>query len=60
VQAGLYTAGFLSNGMTSQEGETAGIDCEVESMGFHRFTLGPARMQGLLLGFAAFNETAIR
>lgn len=60
VQAGLYTAGFLRNGMDSQTAETAATLRQVETIGFHRFTRGPARVSGLLLGFAAFDEKRIR
>ena len=59
VQAGLYTAGFLRNGMSSQEGETSAAARGVETMGMHRFTLGRTEVQGLLLGFAAFDERRI-
>src|SRR5450755_3326325 len=60
IQAGLYTMGYLKNGMTSQEAESAASAHEVETMGIHRFTLGRADVHGLLLGFAAFDEGRIR
>jgi GntR family transcriptional regulator/MocR family aminotransferase len=60
IQAGLYTAGFLRNGMTSREAETVASAHGVETMGIHRFTLGRAGVRGLLLGFAAFDEGRIR
>ena len=40
IQAGLYTAGFLRNGMDSPEAEGAAALQQVETIGFHRFTLG--------------------
>jgi GntR family transcriptional regulator/MocR family aminotransferase len=62
IQAGLYTAGFLRNGMTSKEAETLALANKVESMGLHRFTLRSpnASPEGLLLGFAGFDEAQIR
>ena len=60
IQAGLYTAGFLRNGMDSAAAEGAAAVEQVETIGFHRFTLGSARVSGLLLGFAAFDEKRIR
>jgi GntR family transcriptional regulator/MocR family aminotransferase len=60
IQAGLYTAGFLRNGMSSQQAETAASARAVETIGFHRFTLGTNAVDGLLLGFAAFDNGRIR
>jgi len=60
IHAGLYTMGLLKNGMTSLQAETAASAHEVETMGFHRFTLGRTEVRGLLLGFAAFDEARIR
>jgi GntR family transcriptional regulator/MocR family aminotransferase len=60
VQAGLYTAAFLRNGMGSHQAETAALGRGIESMGLHRFTLGPQKTNGLLMGFAAFDEAKIR
>ncbi len=60
IHAGLYTMGFLRNGMTSQQAENAASAQDVETMGLHRFTLGRADVRGLLLGFAAFDEARIR
>ena len=60
VQAGLYTAGFLRNRMPSQEAETAAFAHDVETMGLHRFALRVPKVNGLLLGFAAFDEREIR
>ncbi|MGC9951016.1 MAG: PLP-dependent aminotransferase family protein [Bryobacteraceae bacterium] len=60
VQAGLYTAGFLRNGMTSREAEEAATRHNIESMGIDRFALRRTKVHGLVLGFAAFDEGRIR
>jgi GntR family transcriptional regulator/MocR family aminotransferase len=60
VQAGLYSAGFLRNGMTSRQAEESAATHGVETLGFHRLTLARPDPQGLVLGFAAFDETGIR
>jgi GntR family transcriptional regulator/MocR family aminotransferase len=60
VQAGLYTAGFLRNGMASREAETAAFAHNIETMGLHRFALRAPEVTGLLMGFAAFDEREIR
>ncbi len=60
VRAGLYTAGFLKNGMGSREAEKAASAVGVEVMALDRFTLKRPDPNGLLLGFAAFGEAAIR
>jgi GntR family transcriptional regulator / MocR family aminotransferase len=60
IQAGLYTAGFLRNGMTSREAETAAASRNVETMGLDRFMLKRTDIQGVVLGFAAFDENQIR
>jgi GntR family transcriptional regulator/MocR family aminotransferase len=59
IQAGLYTAGFLQNGVTSREAETAAAARNIETMGLDRFMLKRADIQGLVLGFAAFDESQI-
>ncbi len=60
VRAGLYTAAFLENGMTSAEAEQAAVAHNIEAMAVDRYTLESADPKALLLGFAAFNEIAIR
>ena len=60
VQAGLYTAAFLENGMTSREAEAAAAAHGVETRALDRFTLRRKDPKGLLLGFAAHEEKAIR
>jgi GntR family transcriptional regulator/MocR family aminotransferase len=60
VQAGLYTAGFLRNGMTSREAEKAATARGVDVIGLDRFSLRCPDPEGLLVGFAAFDEVKIR
>jgi GntR family transcriptional regulator/MocR family aminotransferase len=60
IQVGLYTASFLRNGMTSREAETRATAHGIETMALSRFTLKRNDVQGLLLGFAAFDERQIR
>jgi GntR family transcriptional regulator/MocR family aminotransferase len=59
VRAGLYTVGRLRNGMTSAAAEAAATAAGIETMGLHRFALTNTDIQGLLLGFAAFDEQQI-
>ena len=60
VRAGLYTVGFLENGMSSRQAEKAAATHGVEVFALDRYTLKRPDPKGLLLGFAAFDETAIR
>jgi GntR family transcriptional regulator/MocR family aminotransferase len=60
VRAGLYTIGFLKNGMTSRRAERVAADQGIEVLAVDRFTLRRPDPKGLLLGFAAYNEIAIR
>jgi GntR family transcriptional regulator/MocR family aminotransferase len=60
VKAGLYTAGFLRNRMTSREAETAAAGRQIETMALDRFALRRTDVHGLLLGFGAFDEPQIR
>lgn len=60
VKAGLYTVGFLKNGMTSREAEKAATAHGVEALALDRYTLKRPDPKGLLLGFAACDEAAIR
>jgi GntR family transcriptional regulator/MocR family aminotransferase len=60
VRAGLYTAGFLQNRMSSEQAETVLASRGIETMGLHRFVLRRPDPGGLLLGFAAFDERTIR
>ena len=60
VRAGLYTAGFLRNGMGSREAESAAAAAGVDLLALDRFTLKRPDPRGLLLGFAAFDPAEIR
>ena len=60
VHCGLYTAAYLKNAMSSGEAETAALTAGVDTLSLDRFTLSVPDPKGLLLGFASFNETAIR
>jgi GntR family transcriptional regulator / MocR family aminotransferase len=60
VRAGLYTAGFLENGMNSRQAEAAATARGIEVFALDRYTLKRPDPKGLLLGFAAFDEIAIR
>jgi GntR family transcriptional regulator/MocR family aminotransferase len=59
VRAGLYSTAFLRNGMTSLQAESAAAAVGIETMGLHRFTLSRPDLRGLVLGFAAFDESQI-
>jgi GntR family transcriptional regulator / MocR family aminotransferase len=59
VRAGLYTAAFLKNRMTSRQAETAALSGGVEVLGLDRFCIQCPDPKGLLLGFATFKEKAI-
>jgi len=60
ARAGLYTAAFLHNGMTSRQAESIAAAHGLETRALDRFTLKRNDPKGLLLGFAAFDEKAIR
>ena len=60
VRAGLYTAAFLKNGMTSRQAEKAAATRDVEVVAIDRYTLKSPDPKGVLLGFAAFDEAMIR
>jgi len=60
VRAGLYTAGFLKNGMSSKDAETALTNAGIDTLGMHRFTLRGEDPRGIVLGFAGFDEKQIR
>jgi GntR family transcriptional regulator/MocR family aminotransferase len=60
IQAGLCTAAFLRNGMLSWQAEAVAANHGIEALGLDRFTLKRRDMEGLLLGFAAFDEREIR
>jgi GntR family transcriptional regulator/MocR family aminotransferase len=60
IQAGLSTVGLLQNGMSSKQAEVAAANHGLESAGLDRFALKRRDLEGLLLGFAAFDEREIR
>jgi GntR family transcriptional regulator / MocR family aminotransferase len=60
VRAGLYTIGFLKNGMTSRRAEKLAADRGIEALAVDRFTLRRSDPRGLVLGFAAYDEAEIR
>jgi GntR family transcriptional regulator/MocR family aminotransferase len=60
VRAGLYTIGYLKNGMTSREAEKLATAHGVEVLAVDRCTLRRPDPNALLLGFGGFDESAIR
>ncbi len=59
VHCGLYTAAHLRK-LSSSEAEAAASAAGVETLSLDRCTLAAADPKGLLLGFASFDEAAIR
>jgi GntR family transcriptional regulator/MocR family aminotransferase len=60
VRAGLYTAAFLKNGMSSLQAEKAAAAHDLEVISMDRYTLKTPDPKGVVLGFAAFDEKTIR
>jgi len=60
VRAGLYTVGFLENGMSSRQAEKAAAARGIDVVGLDRYVLKRPDPNGVLMGFAAFDETEIR
>ena len=60
VRAGLYTIGYLKNGMASRHAEELAAAQGVEVLGTDRCTLRRPDPNALLLGFGGFNDLAIR
>lgn len=60
VRAGLYTIGFLKNGMTSRQAEKAAAVQGIEALGVDRYTFKRTDPKAVVLGFAAYSETAVR
>jgi GntR family transcriptional regulator / MocR family aminotransferase len=50
----------MGNGMTSRRAEKLAADQGIEVLASDRFTLKRPDPKGLLLGFAAYDETTIR
>jgi GntR family transcriptional regulator/MocR family aminotransferase len=57
---GIYTIGLLKNWMTSRQAEKLATAQGVEVLAVDRYTLRRPDPKGLLLGFAAYDQTAIR
>ena len=60
VRAGLYTIGYLKNGMSSRQAEKLAAAQGIEVLAVDRCTLRRPDPKALLLGFGGFNEIAIR
>ena len=60
VMAGLYTIGYLKNGMSSRQAEESAASQGVEVLGVDRCTLKRPDPNALVLGFGGFDELAIR
>jgi GntR family transcriptional regulator / MocR family aminotransferase len=60
IQAGLYAVGFLRNGMSSRQAESAAMSQGIETLALDRFVLSRSDPKGLILGFAAFDHRAIK
>jgi GntR family transcriptional regulator/MocR family aminotransferase len=60
VRAGLYTIGLLTNGMTSRQAEKSAAVEGIEALGVDRYTFKRTDPKGVVLGFAAYPEPAIR
>jgi GntR family transcriptional regulator/MocR family aminotransferase len=60
VRAGLYTIGYLKNGMTSRRAEELAAAQGIEVLAVDRCTLKRPDPKAMLLGFGGFDELAIR
>jgi GntR family transcriptional regulator / MocR family aminotransferase len=60
VRAGLYTIGFLKNGMPSRQAEKLAAGQGIEVLAVDRYTFKRPDPKALLLGFAGYDEAAIR
>jgi len=60
VRAGLYTIGYLKNGMVSRRAEELAAAQNIEVLAVDRCTLKRPDPKALLLGFGGFDEPAIR
>lgn len=60
VRAGLYTVGYLETSMGSRQAEKAAATRGIDVAALDRYVLKRPDPKGVLLGFAAFNETEIR
>ncbi|HEY4357552.1 MAG TPA: PLP-dependent aminotransferase family protein [Acidobacteriaceae bacterium] len=60
VRAGLYTIGYLKNGMSSRQAETLATAQGIEVLAVDRCTVRGPDPKALLLGFGGFDEPAIQ
>ncbi|MBL8219313.1 MAG: PLP-dependent aminotransferase family protein [Bryobacterales bacterium] len=60
IEAGLNTPAFLENGMTSRQAAERAAARGVEAWPLARYAIVRRDLRGLILGFAACNERAIR
>jgi GntR family transcriptional regulator/MocR family aminotransferase len=60
VRAGLYTIGYLKNGMTSRQAEGLATAQGIEVLAADRLTLRLPDPKALLVGFGGFSEMEIR
>jgi GntR family transcriptional regulator / MocR family aminotransferase len=60
VRAGLYTMGFLRNGMSSRQAEKLAAAQGIDVLAVDRYTFRRPDPKGLLIGFAGYDEAAIR
>lgn len=60
VRAGLYTIGYLTNGMTSRRAEKLASDQGIEVLAVDRFAIKVPDPKALLLGFGGFDRSAIK
>jgi GntR family transcriptional regulator/MocR family aminotransferase len=60
VRAGLYTIGFLTNGMTSRQAEKLAAAEGIEVLAVDRYTFKRSDPKAVVLGFAAYPEPTIR
>lgn len=60
VRAGLYTLGFLENGMGSRQAEKAAAAHGIDVIALDRYVLERPDPKGVLMGFGTFDEREIR
>jgi DNA-binding transcriptional MocR family regulator len=60
IKAGLCAVGFLRNGMSSRQAESAAMSHGIEIMALDRFMLSGTDPRGITMGIAAFDHRAIK
>jgi hypothetical protein len=55
-----YAVGFLQNGMSSRQAESAAMSHGIETMALDRFALSQPDPNGIVIGFAAFDDHVIK